>query len=95
MESLQQVFYQRGMSQRLAAIIVTAIILPLSQVQAANWAGTGAVTDTCRVGKPGSHRCLPAGAEIPPCRCDMRQLPMHGMSQEAVCAQGQRRAWHV
>jgi hypothetical protein len=34
MESLQQVFYQRGMSARLAAIIVTVIILPLSQVRA-------------------------------------------------------------
>ncbi len=32
MESLQQVFYQSGMSQRMAAIIVTAIIVPLSQV---------------------------------------------------------------
>ena len=32
MESLQQVFYQKGLGQRLAALIVTAIMVPLSQV---------------------------------------------------------------
>ncbi|KAK9836304.1 hypothetical protein WJX81_003609 [Elliptochloris bilobata] len=33
MESLQQVFYQQGLSQRLAAFIVMAIMVPLSQVR--------------------------------------------------------------
>ena len=33
MESLQQVFYQRGLGQRLAALIVTAIMVPLSQAR--------------------------------------------------------------
>ena len=35
MESLQQVFYRRGLGQRLAALIVTAIMVPLSQVRLA------------------------------------------------------------
>ena len=44
MESLQQVFYQRGLGQRLAALIVTAIMVPLSQVPLP-WLGS--VTCTC------------------------------------------------
>ena len=47
MESLQQVFYQKGLGQRLAALIVTAIMVPLSQV---------------RLPRSGAHICgLPAG----------------------------------